>query len=272
MDGSGFNFKFGFFGNAGETPQGGVPAAEFLAAELHFATVGLNPYNLFRKRLTGLTPEEARRDGIYSLHANVGGPIYFDFSTADRAALRPAIINDPGVQARRTHLHELFASWWEAGCSLIVLLPDPDTSLDFVRKSTLESFERLVGQSNLLTRPQLKEVVTAWWEEVESDLQTLDSQGSFLALVDSWIAGTCTAPQQLPPDLLAGLQLEGEHLQEGVAAQLTAARPSLTEETARDIVLAVERERLVARLDQCADAQIQIVVDLVESWWDKYHP
>ncbi len=272
MDGNGFNFKFGLFGNAGGTQQGGVPAAEFLAAELHFATIGLNPYNLFRKRLTGLTPEEGRRDGIYSLHANVGGPIYFDFSTADRAALRPAIINDPGVQARRAHLRELFASWWKPGCSLIVLLPDPDTSLAFVRKSMLESFERLVGQSNLLTPSQLKEVVTAWWEEIEGDLQTLDSQGSFLALVDSWIAGTCTAPQQLPPDILADLQLEGEHLQEGGAAQLTAARPALTEETARDIVLAVERERLAARLDQCADAQIQIVVDLVEEWWDKYHP
>jgi len=60
----------------------------------------------------------------------------------------------------------------------------------------------------------------------------------------------------LPADILTRLQAENKHLQKknfavlqgAFTTQLAAARGALTEETARDIVLAIEHRQLTARL------------------------
>lgn len=178
--------------------QGGIPAAELFAAEGDFAALGLHPYRLFSKRLTGLTPEQAQRDGIYALHAQVGGPVYFDFQPliTARAALKSAIESDPDVAAQRAKLDRIFADWWNAYASVLELLPSPGTSFMFVRRELLGSFERRLGQSDWLDRYQIKGAIATWWGAIEYDLRTLDAQGSFLALVDSWIAGLRAALEE----------------------------------------------------------------------------
>jgi N-6 DNA Methylase len=73
---------------------GGVPAAEVMDKRPLFEAIGFNPAHIFAKR---------GQD-----------PAYFDFAPAglDRAAIRPLVEGDPGVQARQTKVMEWLAGWW----------------------------------------------------------------------------------------------------------------------------------------------------------------
>jgi type I restriction enzyme M protein len=52
--------------------------------------------------------------------------------------------------------------------------------------------------------------------------------------------------------------------------RIDAERAALTEERARTLVLAIERERLVAELDRHVAARQQALVAAVEALWSKY--
>lgn len=314
---------------------GGVPAAEVAMAEGECAAIGLALSTLFVPR-----PSAGDRQPAGGL--GPGETLDFAPALAVRADLKPRIEGDAGVQVERARLQQLFSRWWAANAALLEKLPGTDTGLLFARRQLLESFELLLGQSAWLDRYQIRGVIAAWWGEIEYDLRTLDAQGSFLALVDSWIAGLRAALEEgngrsgngddplahplvehlLPGYLerleaLAAREAElkaqlaegagsggagdgepGEDEGEGEAlspeerkarrqqlnaaraalkalereflARLEAARAGLSEDAAREIVLAIERERLEAELDRRAAARVQAIIARVESWWDKY--
>lgn len=173
--------------------RGGIPAAEVQAALGDFVVIGLPPTALFHKHLSGLA-SAGQGFGQFAFLS----PGDYDFAPAvtARAALKPLIEGDAGVRAERARLHLLFDAWWAAHAALLELLPGPGASLLQVRRELLESFVQRLGQSALLNRYQIRGVIAAWWGEIENDLRTLDAQGSFLALVDSWIAGLRAALEE----------------------------------------------------------------------------
>ena len=73
--------------------SGGVPTAEIESNRPLFEALGLDPAHIFVPRQ--------------------GDSRYQDFapSLAERAALRPLVENDPGVQERRQNLHDLLTAW-----------------------------------------------------------------------------------------------------------------------------------------------------------------
>ena len=59
-------------------------------------------------------------------------------------------------------------------------------------------------------------------------------------------------------------------LQQQFLGRLDAARSELDTDEARELVLAIEQERLAAELERYATAKRQALVGAVENWWDKY--
>ncbi len=64
---------------------------------------------------------------------------------------------------------------------------------------------------------------------------------------------------------------ELKHLQGEFLERLDVRRTELTEDAARDLVLAIARERLQAALDRYVAARQQALVTALENLWDKYH-
>lgn len=157
---------------------GGVPKAEIVAHREHFEAVGLDPSTLFQPRPK---PDP-----------------YADFAPAltARADLKPAVEGDPGVTAQRDALTAAFAAWWAAHAPRLSALTGAETSLLDVRGDLLENFAAALLPVGLLDRFQTPGAAATWWGAIEYDLRTLDAQGSFLALVDSWSAGLRAALEE----------------------------------------------------------------------------
>jgi type I restriction enzyme M protein len=63
---------------------------------------------------------------------------------------------------------------------------------------------------------------------------------------------------------------ERRELKDDFLERLEAARADVTPEEARELVLAIERERLAAELERYATEKRQALVEALETWWDKY--
>jgi len=63
---------------------------------------------------------------------------------------------------------------------------------------------------------------------------------------------------------------ERRELKDAFLQRLGAARADLDADDARDLVLAIERDRLVAELERYATEKRQALIEALETWWDKY--
>ncbi|MCB1921420.1 MAG: N-6 DNA methylase, partial [Candidatus Competibacteraceae bacterium] len=154
---------------------GGVPAAEVAAKQALFAALGFDAACAF-----GAPPfEKGGPEGI-SDH-------YLDFAPAltDRAAIRPLVENDPGVQACIGALRAALATWWTAHAPRLADLPER-RDLNAVRAEILDSFGAALLPLGALDRFKLAGVIATWWTETLPDFKTLLENG-FPGVIDGWV-------------------------------------------------------------------------------------
>jgi len=147
--------------------QGGVPVAEVEARRDLCGSLGFDPARAFTTR-----PDDAR---------------YADFSPAlmDRAAIRPLVESDPGVQSRGQALRDAFAAWWQEHSPRLVRLPE-GRDLNSVRGEILNTFVAGLEPLGVLGRFTLSGVIASWWAESLPDLKTLLENG-FGGVIEGWV-------------------------------------------------------------------------------------
>jgi type I restriction enzyme M protein len=176
---------------------GGVPTAELEARRPHFDALGFDPARAFTPR-----PSDSR---------------YHDFAPAlpDRAAIRPLVENDPGVQARLATVRQRLTAWWAEHSPRLADLPQR-RDLNRVRAEFLDSFvTALLGSGGVspaadgalavgsgrdagarpaapgggcapLDRFKLAGVIATWWTDTLPDFKTLLENG-FPGVMDGWV-------------------------------------------------------------------------------------
>jgi type I restriction enzyme M protein len=150
---------------------GGVPVAEVMDKRSLFEAVGFSPAHAFARR---------EKD-----------PAYDDFAPAvpDRAAIRPLVEGDPGVQARHAAVNKWLAGWWTKHAPQLAELPQR-RNLNNVRAEFLDSFVASLlqhaGGAPPLDRFKLAGVIATWWTDTLPDLKTLLENG-FPGVIDGWV-------------------------------------------------------------------------------------
>jgi len=152
---------------------GGVPVAEVTDKRPMFDALGFNPAHAFAAR-----KQDAK---------------YYDFAPAlpDRAAIRPLVENDPGVQACLTAVRKDLAAWWKEHSPRLVALPK-SRALNPVRAEFLETFVAALlemkasGGAPPLDRFKLAGVIATWWTDTLPDFKTLLENG-FPGVIDGWL-------------------------------------------------------------------------------------
>ncbi len=147
--------------------HGGVPVAEVEARRDLCGSLGFDPTRAFTTR-----PDDAR-------HAD------FSPALADRAAIRPLVESDPGVQSRGQALREAFAEWWQEHSPRLVGLPE-GRDLNGVRGEILNTFVAGMEPLGVLDRFTLAGVIASWWAESLPDLKTLLENG-FGGVIEGWV-------------------------------------------------------------------------------------
>jgi type I restriction enzyme M protein len=152
---------------------GGVPVAEVTAKRPLFDALGFKPEHAFATR-----KDDAK---------------YYDFASAlpDRAAIRPLVENDPGVQACLVAVRQDLAAWWAEHAPRLAELPRR-RDLNRVRADFLDTFVAALLQmkasvgSPPLDRFKLAGVIATWWTDTLPDFKTLLENG-FPGVMDGWV-------------------------------------------------------------------------------------
>jgi type I restriction enzyme M protein len=146
---------------------GGVPVAEVANNRPLFDALGFNPTHAFATR-----PADAA---------------YYDFGPAlpDRAAIRPLVENDPGVQKALSTVRRHLGQWWSEHSPRLAKLPE-HRKLNQVRAEFLETFVATLLPLNTLDRFKLAGVIATWWTDTLPDFKTLLENG-FPGVIDGWV-------------------------------------------------------------------------------------
>jgi type I restriction enzyme M protein len=152
---------------------GGVPVAEVTDKRTLFEALGFNPAHAFATR--------------------TGDAKYYDFAPAlpDRAAFRPLVESDPGVQACLVAVRKDLAAWWAGHSPRLADLPK-SRALNRVRAEFLETFVAALlqmkasGGTPPLDRFKLAGVIATWWTDTLPDFKTLLENG-FPGVIDGWV-------------------------------------------------------------------------------------
>ena len=158
---------------------GGVPAAEVADKRPLFNALGFNPARAF-------TPRTSRGNEAQTINSQPSTRNYLDFSPAlrDRAAIRPLVENDPGVQACLVKVRQQLAAWWQEHSPRLADLPKR-RNLNRVRADFLDTFVAALLPLNTLGRFQLSGVIATWWTDTLPDFKTLLENG-FSGVIDGW--------------------------------------------------------------------------------------
>ena len=152
---------------------GGVPVAEVTDKRPLFDALGFKSEHAFAARENG-----AR---------------YFDFAPVlpERAAIRPLVENDPGVQACLIAVRKELSAWWAEHSPRLADLPRR-RDLNRVRSEFLDTFVTTLlqmkasGGSPPLDRFKLAGVIATWWTDTLPDFKTLLENG-FPGVIDGWV-------------------------------------------------------------------------------------
>jgi type I restriction enzyme M protein len=163
---------------------GGVPVAEVEARRPLFEALGFEANRVFQQR--------------------PGQPGYWEFRDlsdpsdvsdhSDRAALRPLVENDPGVQACQAAVRERLTQWWTEHSPLLSDLPQR-RDLNRVRAEFLDSFVSALLPFNTLGRFKLAGVIATWWTDTLPDFKTLLENG-FPGVIDGWVDAIADAVEE----------------------------------------------------------------------------
>lgn len=147
--------------------QGGVPVAEVEDNRALFETLGFAPSHAFATRGDDAT--------------------YFDFAPTltDRAAIRPLIESDVGVEARAQALRNALIAWWTAHARRLADLPTR-RDLNAVRGEFLDTFVAALLPLAVLDRFKLAGVIATWWTDTLPDFKTL-IENDFPGVIEGWI-------------------------------------------------------------------------------------
>lgn len=145
---------------------GGVPVAEVTDKHALFAALGFNPAHAFAER---------KKDAKYS-----------DFAPAlpDRAAIRPLVENDPGVQKTLADARQQLTDWWTKHSPRLAKLPE-HRKLNQIRTEFLDTFVAALLPLNTLDSFKLAGVIATWWTDTLPDFKTLLENG-FPGVIDGW--------------------------------------------------------------------------------------
>ncbi len=152
---------------------GGVPVAEVEAQRELFEALGFNPTHAFARR---------ERDMAY---------LNFAPTLMERAAIRPLVENDAGVQARAQVLREALAAWWSTHAPRLADLP-VHRCLNVVRGEFLDTFVAALAPLDALDRFKLAGVIAAWWTDTLPDFKTL-LENRFPGVIDGWVDAVADA-------------------------------------------------------------------------------
>jgi|CXWL01.1.fsa_nt_gi type I restriction enzyme M protein len=152
---------------------GGVPVAEVTDKRPLFDALDFKPEHAFAERK--------------------GDAKYYDFAPGlpDRAAIRPLLENDPGVQACLVVVRQDLAAWWAEHSPRLADLPK-SRQLNRVRAEFLDTFVTALlqmkasGGSPPLDRFKLAGVIATWWTDTLPDFKTLLENG-FPGVIDGWV-------------------------------------------------------------------------------------
>jgi type I restriction enzyme M protein len=146
---------------------GGIPVVEVSTEHTLFQALGFDPAHMFSLRTTE--------------------PAYMDFApaVAEKAAIRPVVEGDPGVQARIGALREALCSWWTVQAPRIAALPKR-RKLNAVRAEVLDSFVAALLGVSVLDRFKLAGVIATWFTDTLPDFKTLMENG-FSGVIDGWV-------------------------------------------------------------------------------------
>ena len=152
---------------------GGVPVAEVTDKRPLFDALGFKPEHAFAART-----DDAK---------------YYDFAPAlpDRAAIRPLVENDPGVQACLVAVRQELAAWWTEHSPRLADLPQR-RDLNRVRNEFLDTFitalleMKASGGTPPLDRFKLAGVIATWWTDTLADFKTLLENG-FPGVIEGWV-------------------------------------------------------------------------------------
>jgi type I restriction enzyme M protein len=146
---------------------GGVPAREVETRRALCDSLGFDPLNAFVAR-----PADAA---------------YLDFAPvlSERAAIRPLVEGDDGVQNRMQALRGELTAWWTEHALRVADLP-ARRDLNAVRAEFLESFVAALLPAGTLSHFTLSGVVASWWTDTLPDLKTLLENG-FPGVIDGWV-------------------------------------------------------------------------------------
>jgi type I restriction enzyme M protein len=146
---------------------GGVPVAEVTDNRALFDALGFKPSHAFAKR--------------------TGDTLYYDFAPAlpERAAIRPLVESDPGVQKTLATVRQHLGQWWAEHSPRLAKLPE-HRKLNKVRAEFLETFVAALLPLNTLDRFKLAGVIATWWTDTLPDFKTLLENG-FPGVIDGWV-------------------------------------------------------------------------------------
>ncbi|MEX0731177.1 MAG: class I SAM-dependent DNA methyltransferase [Aquisalimonadaceae bacterium] len=151
--------------------KGGVPLAEIRAKQALFDAQGLDPMDLF------------------ALRSN--DPDYVDFwpTLTVRSDLKPAIEQNPGVQAKQATLQQTFETWWaEHGRSIAEVANTQEgngSRLSGLRDELLASFSAALEPVAMLNPFAVRGIIAGFWDQSKNDFRTLQARGA-RGVIDAW--------------------------------------------------------------------------------------
>ena len=179
---------------------GGVPVSEVESRRELFHALSFDPAHVFAARANdplycdfALARVRGEPGGVSHRTPEVpttsrgadATPLASNGTQTDRAAIRPLVESDAGVQARAQLVRDALTNWWAAHATRLADLPNR-RDLNAVRTEFLDTFNQALLPLGVLDRFKLAGVVATWWTETLPDFKTLLENG-FAGVIDGWV-------------------------------------------------------------------------------------
>lgn len=146
---------------------GGIPLKEVRAKQALFNAQGFDPMALLKARASDAA--------------------YVDFADGlkERAALKPTIEANPGLQTKEARLRDAFEAWWREHGPYITALTGNGKNLTQLREDLLTSFTAALEPLAMLDPFAVRGIIAGFWEQNKNEFRTLQARG-VKGVVDAW--------------------------------------------------------------------------------------
>lgn len=146
---------------------GGIPLKEVQARQTLFDAQGLNPMDL-------LIPKAGEDDYVE-----------FQDDLTDKAAIKPAIEQNAGIQHKEAQLKDSFETWWQQRATHITKLSGNGQQLSALRDDLIGTFTHALEPIGMLDRFAVRGIIAGFWDQNKNEFRTLQARG-VLGVVDAW--------------------------------------------------------------------------------------